>query len=257
MEDNPVRAVDFVATAGAWGWFGLTLVVFDPVLRVARMLGAEPMDRAVGLMCRVLGGSIRAGLGRLELEGLENIPPQGSYIVVCNHQSLVESFLPFWLLRHLRPRYIAKRALGRWIPAISFNLRRGGHCLIDRTDREGALAAIAELGRRVDSGEVSAFIFPEGTRSQDGRMNPFKPAGLATLLRTAPRADILPMVVHGGNHVFPRGFPRVQAWSTVRVQFMPVLERGDSDVEETIEQIRQVLTGRFAELEARFGSPPA
>ena len=163
MEDNPVRTVDFVATAGAWGWFGLTLVVFDPVLRVARMLGAEPMDRAVGLMCRVLGGSIRAGLGRLELE-LENIPPQGSYIVVCNHQSLVESFLPFWLLRHLRPRYIAKRALGRWIPAISFNLRRGGHCLIDRTDREGALAAIAELGRRVDSGEVSAFIFPEGTR---------------------------------------------------------------------------------------------
>jgi 1-acyl-sn-glycerol-3-phosphate acyltransferase len=257
LEDDSVRAVDFVATAAAWGWLGLTLVLFDPVLRIASLLGAEPMDRAVGLMCRVLGGSIRAGLGRLELEGLENIPPQGSYIVVSNHQSLVESFLPLWLLQHLRPRYIAKKPLGGWIPAVSFNLRRGGHCLIDREDREEALAAIAELGRRVDSGEVSALIFPEGTRSVDGRINPFKPAGLATLLQTAPRAEILPMLVHGGNHVFPRGLPRVRAGSTVRVQFWPVLVRGDSDVEETIERIRQVLTSRFAELEARFGSPPA
>ncbi len=250
-----MRPVDLLATVGAWGWFGLTLVVFDPVLRLARILGEEPMDRAVGLMCRALGCSIRAGLGRLEIEGLENIPAQGRYIVVCNHQSLVESFLPFWLLQHLRPRYIAKRALGRWIPAISFNLRRGGHCLIDREDRERALEAIAELGRRVDSGEVSAFIFPEGTRSADGRMNPFKPAGLATLLRTAPQAAILPMVVHGGNRVFPRGLPRVQAGSTVRVQVLPLLAREGRDVEATIERIREVLAGRFAELEERFGSP--
>ncbi|NMA26473.1 MAG: hypothetical protein GX934_01755, partial [Burkholderiales bacterium] len=48
-----MRAVDFIATAAAWGCLGLTLVFFDPVLRVASLLGAEPMDRAVGLMCRL------------------------------------------------------------------------------------------------------------------------------------------------------------------------------------------------------------
>ena len=248
-----MRPLDLAATAGAWSWFVLTLGVFDPVLRVARLFGEESLARAASLMCRVLTGSIRAGLGRLEVQGLENVPRGARLVVVCNHQSLVESFLPFWVLDHLRPRYICKKVLGRWIPGVSYNLRRGGHCLIDRSDRQQAVEAIARLGHRVDAGEVSAVIFPEGTRSADGRMNPFKPAGLATLLRMAPRARILPMVVHGGNLVFPRGRPRVRAGSTVRVRFLPVLERQDEEVEVTIERIQAAMSACFAGLERQHG----
>lgn len=248
-----MRPLDLVATVGAWSWLTLTLLVADPFLRVAALFGERAMDRAASRMCRLLAGSIRAGLGRLELQGLENVPRGARLVVVCNHQSLVESFLPFWVLDHLRPRYISKRALGTWIPGVSYNLRRGGHCLIDREDRHQAVAAIESLGRRVEAGEVSAVIFPEGTRSADGRMNPFKPAGLSALLKAAPRAAILPMVVHGGNRVFPRGLPRVRAGSTVRVRFLPVVDRQDEDVMATIEHLQEILTGTFAEMEACYG----
>ena len=249
-----MRPRDLLATAGAWSTFALTLCAFDPVLRVARAFGEEPMDRAVSTMCRVLAGSIRAGLGRLEVEGLDRVPRNGRLLIVSNHQSLVESFLPLWFLDHLRPRYIAKRDMGRFIPAVSYNLRRAGHCLIDRGDREQALEAIEGLGRRVAAGEVSALIFPEGTRSATGQLNEFKFAGLATLLRAAPHADVLPMVVHGGNLVFPRGRPRVRAGSTVRIRLLPVLRRREEDVDPVIERVREVLTGTFEDLEARYGA---
>src|SRR6516165_8148604 len=77
-------------------------------------------------------------------------------------------------------------AVERWIPSVSYNLRRGGHVLIDRSDAPAALEAIRALGRRVRNGGVSAMIFPEGTRARVGDLGPFKTAGTLALLEEAP-----------------------------------------------------------------------
>lgn len=246
-----MRPFDLVGTVGAWTVFAGTLFVFDPVLRIARAFGERPMDRAVSAMCRVLSWSIPAGLCRLRLEGLENVPPGGRVIVVSNHQSLVESFLPLWALDHLRPRFVAKREMASWIPAVSFNLRAAGHCLISRKDRDGSVEAIRGLGRRVAAGECSAMIFPEGTRSASGLLNRFKLAGLAALIEEAPGVPILPVVFHGGHRVFPRGKPRVRAFSTVTMRVMPAMEREERALDEFVSLVHGVLTATFAELEGR------
>lgn len=214
---------DGMATVGAWGWFGANLLVFDPILRVSSLVGPRSLERAAAVMCHSLAFSVRTGMCELRLHGQENIPPNGRVIVICNHQSLVESFVPFWLLETLRPKFVAKKVMGKWIPAVSFVLRRGGSCLIDRHNHVQALAAIADLGKRVHAGDASAMIFPEGTRSTVGKLGKFRPTGLVTLMRQAPNAAILPMVVHGGDRVFPKGRPRVQAGSVVDVSFLPLI----------------------------------
>lgn len=244
-----MRPFDILATVGAWSVFGLTALAFDPVLRVSRQFGEGPMDRAVSVMCRCLSWSIPAGLGRLRLEGLENVPRNGRVLIISNHQSLVENFLPLWVLDHLRPRYVAKREMAKWLPSVSYNLRRAGHCLISRQDRDGSVEAIRGLGRRVVAGECSAMLFPEGTRSSTGEINPFKYAGLSALLEAAPSVPVLPVVFHGGNCIFPRGKPRVRAFSTVTMRVLPLLDR-DRPVDEMVPVIQDLLSSTFEALDA-------
>jgi acyltransferase-like protein len=73
-------------------------------------------------------------------------------------------------------------------PSVSYNLRRGGHVLIDRNDVPSAIAAIRALGERVCDGRCSAVIFPEGTRARGGALGAFRRAGLSALLDAAPEA---------------------------------------------------------------------
>lgn len=250
-----MRIIDVAATIGAWSWFGATLAVFEPVLRVAGLIGDSCFEKTTALMCHSCCWSISTGMCNLQVEGQENIPRGQRVIIVGNHQSLVESFFPFWYLADMRPKYVAKRALARWVPTVSYVLRRGGNCLIDRSDRAGALEAITGLGRRVAAGEVSAVIFPEGTRSTVGQLNKFKYAGLRALLEAAPQATILPMVLHGGDQVYPKGRPRVRAGSLVRVRFLPPIERNLqnlaelAEVDELIEKVHTQLQEAFTEMQ--------
>ena len=93
------------------------------------------------------------------------------------------------------PKYVSKRELARWIPSVSYNLRRGGHVLIDRSDAAAAIAAIRALGERVREGRCSAVIFPEGTRARSGALGEFRRAGLAALLEAAPETPVVPMAI--------------------------------------------------------------
>jgi 1-acyl-sn-glycerol-3-phosphate acyltransferase len=107
------------------------------------------------------------------------------------------------------PKYVSKRELARWIPSISYNLRRGGNALIDRGDRESAIRAIRELGERVRARGVSAVIYPEGTRARRGELRPFKPAGTVALLQAAPDVSVVPIAID-------------EAWRLLRFNLLPV-----------------------------------
>jgi 1-acyl-sn-glycerol-3-phosphate acyltransferase len=240
--------VDLPVTAIAWTWLGLVLVVFDPLTRLARLGGPATLEATVTFMCRLLSLCFPLTFSRLVVEGRQNAPRHGRLIIVANHQSLAETFLPLWVLADLRPKFISKKELARGIPTVSFNLRVGGHCLIDRQDREQAVAAIRELGQRVAAGEVSALIFPEGTRAADGLKIPFKRAGLTTLLQAAPRAPVLPIVFDGGARLFPRRPRLMRAGSTVRMRILPPIERQGQDEETLIRQVEGLIAEELARL---------
>ena len=127
------------------------------------------------------------------------------------------------------PKYIAKSELGRWIPAVSFNLTHGGNALIDRDDPRGALRTIKELGQECERRSTAVVIFPEGTRSRDGQLGEFKPSGTVTLMKAAPSLAIVPTAIDGSWELLRDRFFPVPFGTTIRVRFGDPIARADGD----------------------------
>jgi 1-acyl-sn-glycerol-3-phosphate acyltransferase len=132
---------------------------------------------------------------RVRVEGLAQLTPGTTYVFVANHQSIYDipvlfGSLPFQL------RIIAKESLGRF-PFLGWHLRRTGHMLVDRArpDRAGILA----WARALPSRGLSLIVFPEGTRSRDGFVAPFKAGSLVPAVQAG--IPIVPLSVVGSRHV--------------------------------------------------------
>ena len=191
VSSRPPRPVmSWLGTALFLPVFGVILLVFDVAQRAARLFGQRPQEHVAGALQTSLVAAFRLCGTRLIVERAPGMRPGASYIVVSNHQSMFDIPIFGALLRSNFPKYVSKRSLGRGIPSVSYNLRRGGHVLIDRNDGAGAVAAIRELGERVHAGRASAVIFPEGTRARHGVLAPFRPAGTLALLEAAPTTPV-------------------------------------------------------------------
>src|SRR5439155_1353365 len=193
----------WAGTAAFLPVFAAVLLVFDPAQRIARLFGQRPQEYVAGALQMALVAAFRLCGTRLAVERAPGFVPGRSYVVVSNHQSMFDIALLGTLLFRSFPKYISKRSLGRWIPSVSFNLRRGGHVLIDRGDAASALATIGELGRRVQAGGVSAVIFPEGTRSRAGELREFRRAGTLALLEAAPDVPGVPPCATSPLRAYP------------------------------------------------------
>jgi 1-acyl-sn-glycerol-3-phosphate acyltransferase len=143
------------------------------------------------------------------------------------------------LLRSHFPKYVSKRSLARWIPSVSYNLRRGGHVLIDRSDAASAVAAIRELGERVHAGRCSAVIFPEGTRARHGGLGEFRRAGLAALLDAAPDTPVVPMAIDESWRLLRHNYLPVPFGTRVRVHIgRPIPRSAGEDPQALLERVR-------------------
>jgi 1-acyl-sn-glycerol-3-phosphate acyltransferase len=131
--------------------------------------------------------------------GLERVEPDHTYVFVSNHQSIYDipvifASLPFQL------RIIAKESLGRF-PFLGWHLSRAGHLLVDRSNPDRS--RILNRWRRLVSDRISLIIFPEGTRSADGRVGRFKAGGF--LLALEAGLTIVPLSISGSRDVMKKG----------------------------------------------------
>jgi len=125
-----------------------------------------------------------------------------------------------WFLREYYAKFISKIELTQGIPSISFNLKYGGGANIDRKDSKQAVAEILKLGERLESNNWSAVIFPEGTRSRNGKLKQFAVGGVATLLKKCPDALIVPVSIKGSwkfvqYGAFPLSFGEKMSWTVL------------------------------------------
>ncbi len=149
------------------------------------------MNRYVPLRARRLFAIARrfAGL-RLQID-LDDRDYPDRFVILANHQSVIDIVAIMAAFRHHSVRFVAKRELGKWFPAVSRVLRVQRHALINRSgDVAQAMHEIERLGRDLGPGEA-IVIFPEGTRSRDGRVHTFHSGALRRLLR----ARSLPLVI--------------------------------------------------------------
>ena len=186
--------------------FGLLIGIFHPIQVVCwNMWGYPAQKRAAEIMSFLIIKSLIILGSRVEFKGFEKLPQNRPLIIVSNHQSQYDIPPVVWGFRKHYPKFISKIQLGKGIPSISYNLRKGGSALIDRKNSSQAIKEIIKLGRQIEANNYSACIFPEGTRSRDGKVKAFKVSGLATLLKTSPSAAIIPFAVNG-NYLLQR-FP--------------------------------------------------
>ncbi len=116
---------------------------------------------------------------------IQELPEQ--YLVLSNHQSLLDIIAIMKYNDSSRLRFIAKKELGRFVPLVSLTLRSAKHCLIKRTGSPTqAMRAVDELAAHVKENNLVPVIFPEGTRSKDGNLGTFHAAGFRRLLNGAP-----------------------------------------------------------------------
>jgi 1-acyl-sn-glycerol-3-phosphate acyltransferase len=189
----------------------------------------------------------------VEVSGLEQLEPGRTYIFVSNHQSIYDIPVLFASVPY-QLRIIAKESLGR-VPFLGWHLRRTGHLLVDRRnpDRTGILRRWKAL---VSEG-LSLIIFPEGTRSADGQLGPFKAGSF--LLAVEAQLPIVPLSVEGSRHVMLKGrLMTCPGHVRLRVHTpVPTEALDPRDARDLAERVRAIVAGGLETRGRRSATPAA
>ncbi|RJQ86178.1 MAG: 1-acyl-sn-glycerol-3-phosphate acyltransferase [Desulfobacteraceae bacterium] len=169
-------------------------------------------------VARMWGRSILLISGiKVRIIGLEHIDPSRSAIYMSNHQSNFD--IPvFFSALPVQFRWLAKAELFR-IPIFGQGMRGAGYISIDRSDRKSAMKSLAHAAESIRNGK-SVLLFPEGTRSADGTLLPFKSGGF--ILAVDAGVPIVPMAVQGTFHIMPKHRKLIRRHSVTIVVHPPI-----------------------------------
>lgn len=208
--------------------FGLLLIIFHPIQMITEWIWGYPVrKRVVDVMNFGLLYSLWILGTKITFRGIEKIPQNRPIIIVANHQTTLDIPAVIVGFRKNHPKFISKIELGKWIPSISYNLRHGGSVLIDRKNPRQSVKDILMLGKHIEANNYAACIFPEGTRTKDGKLKPFMPAGIASLIKTSPSALIVPFAIDGNYELMKHGyFPMTLGVHLKLTAFDPIDPKG-------------------------------
>jgi 1-acyl-sn-glycerol-3-phosphate acyltransferase len=188
-----------------WSFLVVSSVALFPVA-VAIWLATALFDRRLRLLHRFtcFWASLYTWLNpawRVIVEGAHKIRADETYVMVANHQSLLDILVLFRIFSHFK--WVSKIENFR-VPFIGWNMSLNRYIKLKRGDRDSVLRMLRECERTLARGS-SIMMFPEGTRSVDGRLRAFKPGAFA--LAQSARRPILPIVIRGTSNALPkRGF---------------------------------------------------
>ena len=174
---------------------------------------------------------------RVEVVGLDRLERGKTYVFVSNHQSIYDIPILFWSLPY-QLRIIAKESLGNF-PFLGWHLRRTGHMLVDRSRPDRT--KIFGWAARLTSNGLSLIVFPEGTRSRDGRVARFK--GGSFFLALQAGLPVVPISVVGSRHVMLKGRLATYPGDVKLVVHEPIdtAALADADPREFAERVRQII----------------
>jgi 1-acyl-sn-glycerol-3-phosphate acyltransferase len=152
-------------------------------------------------IARIWGRSLlAAAFVRVRVYGMEKLDPEGTYVFVANHASLMDipaflAYLPYQF------RFFAKLGLYR-IPFIGTHLRRAGHLPVDRTSARASLKSMTEGARIIATRRMSVLLFPEGGRCPEG-LREFREGAAYIAIKAG--VPIVPMALAGMREKLPMG----------------------------------------------------
>jgi 1-acyl-sn-glycerol-3-phosphate acyltransferase len=186
----------------------------------------------------------RTALLDVRVRGAEHLRAGQSYVFLSTHQSWMDipvmlGYLPAQL------RIAAKREVFH-IPFLGWHMQRAGHIPIHRGSTADSVASLRRAARGLGSG-VSAFLFPEGTRTRDGSLQPLKKGGFWLALESD--LPIVPVTIVGTRCAMPRGSMILRAGPVEMHLGRPLPTAGltDADLPALMQQVRAAMLEHFEE----------
>jgi 1-acyl-sn-glycerol-3-phosphate acyltransferase len=230
-----------VALVPATAWYGLKVLwaAFRGAPPAAAVYDESP--RSWSKMILTLSGA------RVAYHGVEVIDRTRPQILVANHTSWYDvlaltAFIPG------RTCFVAKKEL-RDVPVFGRAAEACGHIFIDRQDRSAAVESLARARERLEEDRPTVIMFPEGTRSRDGTLKPFKKGAFVLALQAG--VEIVPVAISGSRDIMRKGSWKVRP-GVIDVRFGAPIAVSGLELED-----RNALTERawraVAELQAKEG----
>ena len=234
----------------------LTAIFFTVVLYIFSLVFVLPVSllvdhgsrRLIDWVSEIWGKAILATslIWKLEVRGIENIRKDRHYVIVANHQSMLDILVVLAGLPH-HFKFIAKKELFS-IPFIGWHIALANYIPIDRSSPESGKRAILAARHQLERG-TSVLFFPEGTRSPDGEIKAFKTGAFKIARETG--TEILPLVICGTGAAVPKHSWKIKKTSHFFLSVgKPAAVRGKNfeDLEKEKEEIRRSMIRRLAEI---------
>ena len=236
------KIISYPFTIIYYALFGSTLGIFHLLQIITyNFLGYSAHKKTVDLMNFFLLRCLNFLGIKIRFDRPLNLTTGKPLIIVANHQSTYDIPPIIWHLKKFHPKFISKKQLGRGIPGVSYNLRNGGSVLIDRSRPEESIGLIKVFAQKLERNKWSAVIFPEGTRSQDGKPKKFHKKGLMTLIENMPNAVILPISINNSWRIAKYNYFPIPIGIKITFTSHKPIILSDISIEKALSQVEKVI----------------
>lgn len=229
----------------------LAVLIVTPPLFLLALLGAlfvrggDGVHLVARYYCRIM---IWLSFTRVKIEGQENILPNQSYVFAANHSSVFDIVV---LLAYLpiQFRWLAKESLFK-MPVWGWCMTWAGYIPLNRTNAREGLKSLNQAAEQIRNGK-SVIVFPEGTRSDDGKIGEFK-RGVFTLAAKAGQ-PIIPVAISGANRVMPARSLSLHPGKKIKVILCPAIPVKGKDRKEQVRLMAEVKKALVEKYDPDYG----
>jgi 1-acyl-sn-glycerol-3-phosphate acyltransferase len=221
----------------------LTLGSPAGVLGIPYSLMVGNVRRLYRVAMWIANAGVRAAGVEIEVTGLENVPAGRPCIFMCNHVSNLDPPVVLPVLPGQSAVLLKKQLMS--IPILGYAMRLGKFIPVERGGRrDAAQASVVAAGEAIRSG-LNILVFPEGTRSKDGRLSAFKKGPFFLAMETL--APVVPVAVSGTESMMRKGSSAITP-GVARIQLLPAIEPKDFESrEELLRAVREEIAAALPE----------
>ena len=241
-----------IVTLYLWIFALITIIIIFPLYLTVWLL-TVPFDkkRITVHYVTCLWGSLYTWANpwwKVSIQNREKLKKNKTYVIICNHQSLLDIIVIFRLLTYFR--WISKTEIFE-IPVVGWIMHMNNYIKLKRGDNKSIIKMMDTCKKAISSG-ISVLFFPEGTRSANGKLQQFKDGAFNIAIDT--KTDILPILINEDSGAMARAGIFMKKKLSIKVRILdeiPYSQFKNSGVGETKKRVHSVMDGELKKLGKR------